>query len=297
MTNSKTPRHNANLLDHSFALPQRLLPHHALSAGAHWLTRIKRKPVKNVMIRGFRRAFNIDLDEAVVSQHQQFTSFNDFFTRELKPNARPIAAGDNTLVSPADGAISQTGKIAGERIFQAKGRSFTLTELLGGDSALAQQFHGGDFATIYLSPRDYHRVHMPLAGKLTRMRHIPGRLFSVNARTTRAVNRLFARNERVVCVFDTAIGSVALILVGALFVASMETTWHGAVTGKKRRITDWNYASADAPQFTRGDEMGRFNMGSTVVLLFGKDCVDFDAAATQPAHSVKMGEALGSLVS
>lgn len=229
---------------------------------------------------------------------RSYQHFNDFFTRSLASGERPIAGGTDTIVCPADGCISQLGKIQHGRIFQAKGQEYSLLELLGGDPKHAQAFQNGRFATVYLSPKDYHRVHMPLAGTLESMIHVPGELFSVNETTADNVPRLFARNERVVCLFDTAAGPMAVILVGAMIVASIETSWAGLVTPLKRQIRQWDYTNKEGDKegikLEKGEEMGRFKLGSTAIVLFGDDCAEWQEslAAQSP---VKMGEAFGEI--
>ncbi len=216
-----------------------------------------------------------------------YLSFNEFFTRALRHDVRPLA--DSDLVCPVDGAISQFGPIAHDQIFQAKGHSYSTTALVGGDSRLAAQFQNGSFATIYLSPRDYHRIHMPCDGRLTRMIYVPGALFSVNPTTARGVPGLFARNERVVCVFETANGPFILTLVGATIVGSMSTSWHGIVNPPRtKNVREWSYADQNIV-LKKGEEMGRFLLGSTVVMLFPKNDMNFNPAWA-PAHGVRMGE-------
>jgi phosphatidylserine decarboxylase len=236
----------------------------------HRLGRLRLGPLTAVVIRLYVRAFRIDLREALEPDPRAYPSFNAFFTRALAPGARPLPADDRhapPLLSPVDGTLSQGGPIDGRRLFQAKDRGFDLDALLGGDPGLAARFHGGLFATLYLSPRDYHRIHMPTAGRLRLMRHVPGRLFSVNPTTVAGVANLFARNERVVCLFDTAVGPLAVILVGAIFVGSIETVWAGTVTPNRRgRPSDTRYDETELP-LARGAELGRFNLGSTVILL------------------------------
>jgi phosphatidylserine decarboxylase len=224
-----------------------------------------------------------------------YPTFNAFFTRTLRPGARPIASGTKDVASPVDGAVSQIGAIEGGRIFQAKGQSFTALELLGGDATAATRFERGSFTTLYLSPKDYHRIHMPVDGSLTRMLHVPGRLFSVNPATTRAVPRLFARNERVVCLIDTPAGPLALVMVGALNVASIETVWAGEVTPPQRSaVRAWDYKK-DEVKLAKGAEAGRFNMGSTVILLFGRDRIRWDESYG-PASAVRMGRKLATIL-
>ena len=232
--------------------------------------------------------------QALVEDLTAYEHFNAFFTRALKSDARPLDSTPNAILCPTDGAMSQLGPIESGRIFQAKGHNFSVLELLGGNAERAAPFMGGDFATIYLSPRDYHRVHMPLAGTLREMIYVPGRIFSVNTVTAQNVPELFARNERVVCLFDTERGPMAMVLVGAMIVASIETVWAGLVTPPKRELKTFRYdEAARAPiQLEKGAEMGRFKLGSTVILLFGPDQVRWteSLAALSP---VRMGECLG----
>lgn len=287
----------ARLGDYLFAWPQYLLPHHALSRIVLAATRCETHWWKNLLIRAFRRRFDIDMNLAQQPDALTYPSFNAFFTRALRGDARPVADDISSIACPVDGRVSQAGQIAGDRIFQAKGRDYSLRELLGGDADLAERFQGGEFATLYLSPRDYHRIHMPLDGRLTETLYVPGRLFSVAPHTVRSVPRVFARNERLVALFDTDAGPMAMILVGALFVACIETVWAGVVTpphGYRIRRQDFT-ASFPPVQLARGAEMGRFNMGSTVILLFGKQRVAWtrELTADQP---VRMGERIGQLV-
>ena len=271
------------------------LPHHLLSRIVFRLLRIRTRWVKNLQIRLIRWWFGIDLSEAVLKKPGDYPHFNAFFTRPLEPDARPVVGGPGEIAAPVDGAVSQAGDIRGGRIFQAKGHDFGLRELLGGSAQRAKPFEDGAFATIYLSPRDYHRIHMPVTGDLTEMVHVPGRLFSVNPATTRAVPHLFARNERVVAIFDTEAGPMALVLGGAIFVAAIETVWAGLVTPPRgREIRSWRYGvnEAESVHLERGREMGRFNMGSTVIVLFGPDAVTW-ADGIQPEAAVRMGELLG----
>jgi phosphatidylserine decarboxylase len=270
-------------------LPQYILPHHALSRLMSVLTHADYKPLKNVFIQQIIKHYGVNMAEAAEADIQAYASFNHFFTRALKPGARPIAPAANAVVSPADGVVSQAGPITDGRIFQAKGKDFTATELLGGDARRAEAFNNGAYTTIYLSPKDYHRLHMPLTGTLKEMLHIPGRLFSVNAATTDSVPGLFARNERVACLFETEAGPMALILVGAIFVSSIETTWHGVVTPPTiSAVRSWLYEN-NAPTLQKGEEMGRFNMGSTIIVLFSNEAVRWQADFTAE-KSVKMGE-------
>ncbi|KAF3977435.1 MAG: phosphatidylserine decarboxylase [Methylococcales symbiont of Iophon sp. n. MRB-2018] len=273
-------------------LPQYILPHHFLSMLMSKLTHSEIKVLKNLGITQIIKIYGVNMSEAKEQDINNFASFNHFFTRKLKEDARPVTADINSIACPADGTVSQAGLIEQGDIFQAKGKSFTTIDLLGGDKKTAAAFENGCFTTIYLSPKDYHRLHMPIKGTLTKMIHIPGSLFSVNTATTNSVPRLFARNERVVCVFDTEIGAMALILVGAIFVSSIETTWHGVVTPPTiESVRSWQYQN-DAPVIEKGEEMGRFNMGSTIIVLFAKDKVEWDATF-EAGKTVKLGEMIG----
>ncbi len=287
-----------SFFDKAFSLLQYLLPHHLLSLVMYWITRSEWRPFKDLIIKQVIDIYDVDMDLAADPKPSNYRSFNDFFTRPLNPDARPIATGKDSLVSPVDGTVSQVGQIKDGRIFQAKGHDFSLHELLGGDPKWTSAFSDGSFATIYLSPRDYHRIHMPTTGTLKKMTHVPGRLFSVSPATTRNIPRLFSRNERVVSLFDSEAGPMALIMVGAIFVSSMDTVWAGTVTPKSRRVTDWDYGrkSTAAIKLNRGSEMGRFNMGSTVILLFGKDAVEL-ATELEPEIKVQMGQQIGSILS
>ena len=270
---------------------QHLLPKDAITQFAGFVARREDGALTTAIIRRFIRRYGVNMAEAANPDPASYASFNEFFTRPLKPGARPLAQAD--LVCPVDGAISQFGRIDGERIFQAKGHDYTATALLGGDSALAAHFHGGHFATIYLSPKDYHRIHMPCAGRLLRMIHVPGDLFSVNPATARGVPGLFARNERVVCVFDGPQGVWVNVLVGATIVGSMATVWHGVVNPPRTgELRDWRYADQNI-ELAQGAEMGRFLLGSTVVLLFPKGPLTFNPAWA-PAGAVRLGQAMAS---
>lgn len=283
-----------SVLEKLFVLAQYPLPHHGLSRLLGHCTRCRNRTFKNLFIRAAVKLFGVNLDEAAAPDLDAYGCFNEFFTRPLRPGIRPVAAEPDAVAAPADGTVSQCGRITDGRLFQAKGRDYRLVELLGGDAERAAPFLGGSFATIYLSPKDYHRLHMPLAGTLREMVHVPGRLFSVNNATTRRVPNLFARNERVAAIFDTEAGPMALVLVGAMFVASIETVWHGVVTppaGKFLRL--WDYREAPI-SLGRGAEMGRFNMGSTIVVLFGPDAVEWrDSLA--PGAATRVGAAIGRI--
>jgi phosphatidylserine decarboxylase len=273
-------------------LSQTILPHHLLSQIVSKFTHCENVTWKNFLTRQIIQRYGVNMNEAAISDLNAFKSFNHFFTRELKSDVRPLTTEKNAIASPADGVVSQAGKITNGDIFQAKGKRFTVTDLLGGDSQRAEKFNDGEFTTIYLSPKDYHRLHMPISGSLREMIHVPGRLFSVNSATTEAVDGLFAKNERVVAIFDTEIGQVALVLVGAIFVSSIETVWHGVVTPPSiKTVRTWKY-EADAPTLKIGDEMGRFNMGSTIVVLFEKDKMAWNADLSA-GKSVKVGEKIG----
>ncbi|MCP4128361.1 MAG: phosphatidylserine decarboxylase [Gammaproteobacteria bacterium] len=281
-----------------FSLVQYLLPHHLLSRVMYWVTRSEWRPFKDLIIRNIIKIYKVDMDLAADQEPTNYRSFNDFFTRALKPEARPLAKGKQSLLSPVDGTVSQAGQIVDGRIFQAKGRDFSLHELLGGDRKWTSAFTDGSYATIYLSPRDYHRIHMPSNGILKKMIHVPGRLFSVSPSTTRNIPRLFSRNERVVNLFETEAGPMAVIMVGAIFVSSMDTVWAGTITPKSRRVTGWEYGkkSTAAIKLQQGAEMGRFNMGSTVILLFGKDAVEL-ATELKPEAKMQMGQQIGTVTS
>lgn len=278
-------------------LPQYLLPQRLLTALTYRVTRVRAPWFKDALIRGFSRHFRVDLSEALEPNPRAYADFNAFFTRPLRPGARPLTSGERALCCPVDGAVSQAGTADADTLLQAKGRLFSLTALLGGDGQLAQPFQNGSFATLYLSPRDYHRIHMPLAGQLRTMLHIPGRLFSVSPLTTRVVPELFARNERVVTVFETVAGPMALVLVGAINVASIETVWAGAITpplGTTVRRWDYPRSGEGAVQLARGAEMGRFNMGSTVIVLFGPGAVRWENEIRAGA-TLRMGRRLGKV--
>lgn len=282
---SRVDQANAWLQDH--------LPQHALSQIMHRLTRVTWRPFKNSFIRAFTTLYDIDLKEAESADPDHYPHFNAFFTRALREDARPLASGELVIASPVDGRISQIGALDNTTLVQAKGQQFALDALLGGDGALTQAFTGGAYATIYLSPRDYHRIHMPLTGALVRTGYIPGRLFSVNDATARTVPNLFARNERLITVFETGAGPMAVILVGAIFVGSMETVWSGLVTPPYGKTPHWQAFNGEH-RLTRGAELGRFNMGSTVILLFGPGHTAW-APERQAGGTIRMGEALGQV--
>ena len=267
---------------------QHLLPKQALTEfGAH-IANAKAGSNTTRIIQWFVNKYGVNMDEALDSNIANYASFNEFFVRPLKPNARPLEKA--RLICPVDGAISQFGTIEGEQIFQAKGHTFSAAALLGGDAQLAAQFDNGSFANIYLSPKDYHRIHMPCDGKLTRMIYVPGALYSVNPVTARGVPNLLARNERVVCMFESDLGAFALVLVGATIVGSMATVWHGVVNPPRtKQCRQWDYAEQDIC-LKQGQEMGRFLLGSTVVMLFNKRSALQFNAQWQPEGKVRLGE-------
>ena len=281
--------------DRSAVLPQYLFPKQALTHFAGWVASKERGWVTTEIIRRFVAKYQVNMGEALDSDIASYKSFNDFFTRALKPGARPLAESD--LICPVDGAISQFGAIEKDQIFQAKGHHYSTTAVVGGDTALAAQFESGSFATLYLSPKDYHRIHMPCDGRLTRMIYVPGDLFSVNPVTARGVPGLFARNERTVCVFESPRGPFVLILVGATIVGSMATVWHGVVNPPRLpAVREWRYphasnASHEAIELKKGDEMGRFLLGSTVVMLFPKAALGFNPV-WEPGRVIRLGEAM-----
>jgi phosphatidylserine decarboxylase len=279
-----------NLLsDQLLTLPQYLIPQHFLSRLILKLTRLQWGAVTHWIIKRFIKFYGVDMNIAQSPEVHDYASFNLFFTRVLKPTARPFA--DAEIISPVDGAISQIGQIDSGSLLQAKGRYFQLTELLGGQTEIANLFKQGLFCTLYLSPKDYHRIHTPMTGRLTDMVYVPGRLFSVNQRTTRVVPNLFARNERVICLFETAFGPMALILVGAIFVGCIETVWAGTVTpNRSSQIQHWRYPEKTAPFLQRGEEMGRFNMGSTVIVLLDANHLAF--LSDLGTQNILMGEGL-----
>jgi len=270
---------------------QHLLPQHFLSRQVHRLARCRVKPVKNVLISSFMRHFRPDMSDAAEPEPRDYSSFNAFFTRSLRPGARPCDPDPRAVVSPVDGTVSQIGRLDGLRMLQAKGHDYSVEALLGGASQWTERFAGGSFATLYLAPYNYHRIHMPAAATLKAAWFIPGRLFSVNAATAAAVPGLFARNERVVCAFEEGPLAFALALVGALFVGSIATVWHGDVTPcSPRRAAQLPLDTGHAPaRLDRGAELGRFNMGSTVILLLPPGTVQW-LPALQPGSLVRVGQ-------
>ncbi|EDN66422.1 Phosphatidylserine decarboxylase-related [Beggiatoa sp. PS] len=280
-----------SLVDRLLTLPQYLIPQHFLSLLILKLTRLPMGTVMRWVTRRFIKHYDVDMSIAQFSEVRAYANFNQFFTRALKPTARPLSANVDVL-SPVDGEISQIGQIDKGSLLQAKGRTFQLNDLFGGQEEIADLFQQSLFCTLYLSPKDYHRIHMPMTGHLTDMVYVPGRLFSVNQRTTRVVPNLFARNERVICVFETEMGKMALILVGAIFVGSIETVWEGSVTPNRfSQVQHWPYPKKTAPFLQRGIEMGRFNMGSTVIVLLDANHLAWQENLTAK-NEVLMGQGL-----
>lgn len=274
--------------DKSFSHIQYPLPHHLISRLAGYLAECRTPWLKNLMIEQFIRIYGVDMSQARQPNPRAYGCFNEFFTRAMRGDARPIGDG---LVSPTDGLLSQYGRIEHGTLIQAKGQAYSLTSLLGGDARRAAPFRQGSFATVYLSPRDYHRVHMPLSGTLRETAYVPGRLFSVNLATAAHVPGLFARNERLVCIFDTEFGPMAMVLVGAMIVAAIETVWAGQITPQSRQVQTTRFG--EPIELSKGAEMGRFKLGSTVILCFSRS-VDFNGALGVDDSMVSMGQSLGS---
>ncbi|MBX5459611.1 MAG: phosphatidylserine decarboxylase [Steroidobacteraceae bacterium] len=275
---------------------QHVLPQHLLTSIVHAATRSRSPRIKNALIGSFMRGFRPEMSDAVEPDPFAYPTFNDFFTRPLRPETRPIARDAGTLVSPVDGTVSQLGRIEGTQLFQAKGRHYTLDALLADEKEWSARFKGGAFATLYLAPYNYHRIHMPLAGTLKAAWYVPGKLFSVNATTAAAVDNLFARNERVVCIFEHGSLQFAMILVGALFVGSMSTVWHGDITPRRPRTPcSLPVTGLRAPAHLQaGEEMGRFNMGSTVILLLPPGTTQW-RADLRSGTVIRMGQPLARL--
>lgn len=271
---------------------QNLLPQHALSRFAGLLANCEIPWIKNYLIRYFINRYIVNMAEAQETDPFAYPSFNAFFTRALKPNARPIASGLYDFISPVDGTISQVGAISNGKIIQAKHHHYSVKELLGGNQELAESFKEGSFITVYLAPHQYHRVHMPIDGYLSQMIYIPGRLFSVNPYTTNKTENLFARNERVVSLFNTSSGRAAVIMVGAMIVGSIETSWTGTVNRKQNDIQEWHYAQPI--YLKRGEEMGRFKLGSTVIVLLEKESIQWNLGLSSQ-EEVLLGQSLGQI--
>ncbi|MEZ5529612.1 MAG: archaetidylserine decarboxylase [Porticoccaceae bacterium] len=281
------------LRDEWFVALQRMVPQHGLSRLGAKLGDCRQPTLKNLLIRQFIRTYNVNLEEAASDVLDDYPCFNDFFTRALKPDARPVDTDSATIACPADGTVSQLGKITAGKVFQAKGKSFSVEALLGATDEDSRRFHNGDFITIYLSPSDYHRVHMPVSGELDYSRYIPGKLFSVNAATTTLVDGLFAKNERLVSVFDTPVGRCAVVLVGAMMVAGIESVWD---TGYEAGVLRGDHFDPGAITLGKGDEMGRFKFGSTVVLLFEPNKVNW-AEEIKSGTITRMGQLLATRLS
>lgn len=284
-----------NLNDKLFIGFQYLVPQHQLSRLVGWFAECKWQWLKNPLINWFVKQYDVDMSLAQEEDPTRYENFNAFFTRALKPEARPITDDAKQIACPADGAVSQLGKIEHQQVFQAKGHSFNVSELLGGDPERAYPFTNGEFATIYLSPKDYHRLHMPVTGTLKEMIYVPGDLFSVNQTTAENVPNLFARNERLVAIFDTEQGPMAMVLVGAMIVASIETVWAGQVAPPARNLKATRYDKVEKVTIEKGEEMGRFKLGSTVVLLFPENTIEWNKALGAGTPTM-MGEAIAKIL-
>ncbi len=275
---------------------QYALPQHLLSACMYKVTRWRWNPLKNILIHIFIHHYQVDMKIAEREEAESYNSFNDFFTRALRQSARPVDQSKTGIVSPVDGNVSQLGAIVDNQLLQAKGKLFSLEALLAKDHDTADQFSAGSFATIYLSPRDYHRIHLPCKATLRKMTYVPGDLFSVNESSSKAVDQLYARNERVICLFDTEFGLMACILVAAIFVGGMETVWHGEVSPSgSREIRHWQYEDRNLTKldYEKGDELGRFNMGSTVILLFQKNKIRWNDGLGK-GQQLEMGQLIAA---
>jgi len=280
--------------DRLFATFQYVIPKRALSRLIYSVMRAESPAFKRMLIGSFLKGYRVDMAEAVQGDPFAYRSFNEFFTRALRPGARTLAPGADIIVSPVDGTVSQAGPLHGDEIIQAKGIHYSALELLAGDREATQHYHGGNFTCIYLAPYNYHRIHMPFSGQLLKTVYVPGDLFSVNAATARAVPRVFARNERVICEFETVLGRMAVILVGALFVGSMETVYAGEINPPPRRQKQAvNISKGLGQALTKGAELGRFNMGSTVVLMFEPNRMRWEEFL-QPQTTLRMGQAIGA---
>jgi phosphatidylserine decarboxylase len=281
-----------------FVALQHVLPQHLLTSIVYAVTRSRSPTVKNALIGSFMRGFHPDMSEALEPNPLAYATFNEFFTRALRVDARPVAHDSRTLVSPVDGTVSQLGRVDGKQLFQAKGRQYSLDALLAGPDEWVSRFRGGAFATLYLAPYNYHRIHMPFGGTLQAAWYVPGKLFSVNATTAAAVDNLFARNERVICIFENGPLTFAMVLVGALFVGSMATVWHGEITPRRpRRPATLPVEHVPARQrLEQGEEMGRFNMGSTVILVLPPGTTDW-LPELRAGTTIRMGQPLARITS
>jgi phosphatidylserine decarboxylase len=278
-----------------FIIFQYVVPQHFLSRLVGKIANARTTWLKNTCIKKFIKRYGVNMEEAIHTNADDYTSFNDFFTRALKPGTRPVEESVDAIVSPADGVISACGDITADRLIQAKDKTFSLTALLGGDDQDAQPFLDGSFFTVYLSPKDYHRVHMPCSAQLKKMLYVPGKLFSVNQTTSENIPDLFARNERAVCLFDSDAGPMAMILVGAMIVAGIETPWAGQVAPANHGASTTDYQHQQpAIQLGKGKEMGRFKLGSTVIVLVGPGAVRWKETV-QENSAIRMGEALGTI--
>jgi len=284
----------SRILDYIKVWPLYCLPKHTLSGIIYRLTRIKFKPWKNFLIKTFVGFYNVDMNQAIWPSPDDYSSFNSFFTRELKPDARSWKKDNNIILSPVDGFVSQIGTINSDELIQAKGMSYSLARLLANDSMTIKQFQDGRFATLYLSPRDYHRIHMPVTGRLIKSIYVPGDLFAVNTASVRTVDQLFARNERFISIFETELGLMAQIMVGAIFVGSMETVWSGQITPKKNRELIIQEYEDNPVELKQGDEFGHFNMGSTVILLFEKDKLSWSGDLNEN-DAIQVGQGIGKV--
>ena len=284
---------DTRVLDYIKVWPLYCLPKHALSRIIYRLTRIEFKPWKNFLIKTFVRLFKVDMNQAIWTSEEDYSSFNSFFIRNLKPDARSWHKDKSLILSPVDGAVSQIGNIDKDKLIQAKGTNYSLARLLANDSNAVKRFRNGHFTTLYLSPRDYHRIHMPVTGRLIKSIYVPGDLFPVNTASVRTVDQLFARNERFISIFETGLGLMAQIMVGAIFVGSMETVFSGQITPtQNRELTIKEYKDNEVI-LNQGDEFGHFNMGSTVILLFEKECLSWlDELKT--GDGIEVGQILGN---
>lgn len=273
---------------------QYIIPQHGLSRIIGSIINSRQEKFKNYLIDFFIKRYQVDMRDAIETNPHAYPDFNSFFTRKLRPETRPVVQGENTIACPADGLISEFGTINESMLLQAKNHQYSITDILGGLKDDATSFINGQFATIYLAPKDYHRVHIPFTGELRKMIYVPGKLFSVNLLTADHVPNLFARNERVICLFETALGPMAVILVGAMIVASIHTAWAGAITpSTKKQITAWNYPENHSPIILqKGDELGHFQLGSTVIVLFGPNSIKW-TESLQKNQSVKIGQLIG----